>query len=69
MPVMCVVQLPVGKDQEKIQSTIEKISHVLIEELELEANQVRVTIEELPRGRYIAGGIMDYEMSGFNNNL
>ena len=29
-------------------------------------NQVRVTIDELPRGRYMAGGVLDRDMPDFN---
>lgn len=66
MPIMCVVQLPVGKKNEQVDAAIKDISDVLIRDFEAQPNQVRVTIEELPRGRYIAGGVMDYEMPDFN---
>lgn len=66
MPIMCVVQLPKGKKQEQVSAAIKDISDALIRDFEAQPNQVRVTIEELPRGRYIAGGVMDYEMPDFN---
>ena len=40
-------------------------SNILMENFAAQPTQVRVTIEELPRGRYIAGGVMDYEMPDF----
>lgn len=66
MPIMCVVQLPKGKKQEQVNAAMKDISEALIRDFEAQPNQVRVTIEELPRGRYIAGGVMDYEMPDFN---
>lgn len=67
MPIMCVVQLPQGKKSEQIQTAMQDLSNVLMKDFEAQPNQVRVTIEELPRGRYIAGGVMDYEMPDFNS--
>ena len=67
MPIMCVVQLPHGKKSELIQAAMQDLSNVLMKDFEAQPNQVRVTIEELPRGRYIAGGVMDYEMPDFNS--
>lgn len=46
---------------------MQDLSNVLMKDFEAQPNQVRVTIEELPRGRYIAGGVMDYEMPDFNS--
>ena len=67
MPIMCVVQLPQGKKSEQIQAAMQDLSNVLMKDFEAQPNPVRVTIEELPRGRYIAGGVMDYEMPDFNS--
>ena len=67
MPIMCVVQLPQGKKSEQIQAAMQDLSNVLMKDFEAQPNQVRVTIEELPRGRYIAGGVMDYEMQDINS--
>ena len=67
MPIMCVVQLPQRKKSEQIQAAMQDLSNVLMKDFEAQPNQVRVTIEELPRGRYIAGGVMDYEMPDFNS--
>jgi len=66
MPIMCVVQMPEGKDPQKINQTLVDLSNVLMNNFDAASNEVRVTIEELPRGRYIAGGVMDYEMPAFN---
>ncbi|MCR4672993.1 MAG: tautomerase family protein [Lachnospiraceae bacterium] len=68
MPIMCTVQLPKGKKQEQIQKALTDISNALMEDFGADPKQVRVTIEELPRGRYIAGGVMDYEMPDFNQD-
>lgn len=66
MPIMCVVQMPKGKKPEQIQAALTDLSNVLMKDFDAQPNQVRVTIDELPRGRYIAGGVMDYEMSDFD---
>lgn len=68
MPIMCVVQLPAGKKQEQVNAAIKDISDALMRDFDARPNQVRVTIEELPRGRYMAGGVMDYEMNGFDSD-
>ena len=47
-------------------AAIKDISDALMRDFEAQPNQVRVTIEELPKGRYMAGGVMDYEMAEFN---
>lgn len=65
MPIMCVVQMPKGKSPEKINNALADISEVLIKNFDVDPKQVRVTIDELPRGRYIAGGVMDYDMPDF----
>lgn len=65
MPIMCVVQMPKGKDPQKINQTLVDLSNVLMNNFDAASNEVRVTIEELPRGRYIAGGVMDYEMPAY----
>lgn len=69
MPVMCVVQMPKGKPAELIDQTMVEISRLLMKNFDLKPNQCRVSIEELPRCRFIGGGIMDYEMPEFNPGL
>lgn len=66
MPIMCVVQLPFGKKPEQIEKTLQDISDVLMENFEAQPNQVRVTIDELPRKRYMAGGVLAEDMPEFN---
>lgn len=66
MPIMCTVQLPAGKKPEQIEATLQDIAAVLMRNFEAEANQVRVTIDELPRGRYMAGGVIARDMPQFN---
>ena len=68
MPIMCTVQLPKGKKPEQIEQAIRDISESLMRDFEAQPNQVRVTIEELPRGRYMAGGVMDRDMPDFNHD-
>lgn len=68
MPIMCTVQLPKGKKPEQIEQAIRDISESLMRDFEAQPNQVRVTIEELPRGRYMAGGVMDRDMPDFNQD-
>lgn len=68
MPIMCVVQLPKGKKNEQVQQALKDLSEALMRDFEAQPNQVRVTIEELPKGRYMAGGVMDYEMPDFNED-
>ena len=68
MPIMCTVQLPQGKKPEQIEQALKDISESLIRDFGAQPNQVRVTIEELPRGRYMAGGVMDRDMPDFNEN-
>jgi phenylpyruvate tautomerase PptA (4-oxalocrotonate tautomerase family) len=65
MPVMCTVQLPAGKPSEQIEQTLSDISEVLMRNFNMQPNQVRVTIDELPLRRYSAGGVMGYEMPEF----
>lgn len=66
MPIMCTVQLPAGKDQEKIEATLQDIAQVLMRNFDAQPNQVRVTIDELPKGRYMAGGVLARDMPDFN---
>lgn len=66
MPIMCTVQLPMGKKPEQIEAAMKDISESLIRDFGAQPNQVRVTIEELPRGRYMAGGVLDRDMPDFN---
>ena len=66
MPIMCTVQLPAGKAPEQIEATLKGISEVLMRNFEAQPTQVRVTIDELPRLRYMAGGVLARDMPDFN---
>ncbi len=66
MPIMCTVQMPEGKGPEKVSALLTQRSKILMDELDAKPNEVRVTIDELPKNRYIAGGVMAYEMEGFD---
>ena len=44
---------------------MKEISELLMRELNAQPNEVRVLVDELPRNRYIAGGVMAYEMEAF----
>ena len=66
MPIMCTVQLPAGKAPEQISATLKDISEVLMRNFEAQPTQVRVTIDELPRLRYMAGGVLARDMPDFN---
>lgn len=66
MPIMCTVQLPEGKKSEQIEQALVDLSNVLMRDFEAQPHQVRVTIDELPRNRYMAGGVMAYDMPEFN---
>jgi phenylpyruvate tautomerase PptA (4-oxalocrotonate tautomerase family) len=66
MPIMCTIQLPEGKRQESIQKTLVDVSKILMENFDAAPNQVRVTIDELPKKRFMAGGVMACDMPDFN---
>ena len=66
MPIMCTVQLPACKAPEQIEATLKDISEVLMRNFEAQPTQVRVTIDELPRLRYMAGGVLARDMPDFN---
>lgn len=66
MPIMCTVQLPAGKKPEQIEETLKDISEVLMRNFDAQPNQVRVTIDELPKTRYMAGGVLARDMPEFN---
>ena len=55
-----------GKAPEQIEATLKDISEVLMRNFEAQPTQVRVTIDELPRLRYMAGGVLARDMPDFN---
>lgn len=66
MPYMCNIQMPKGKSREAIEKTMVEISEVIIRNFDAGPRQVRVIVDELPRNRYIVGGVMTAEMPEFN---
>jgi len=66
MPILCTVQMPAGKPRHQIEAALRDISQVLIQDFNVQPTQVRVTIDELPRNRYIVGGVMADELDGFD---
>ena len=68
MPIMCQINLPKGKKQDKIEKTLVDVAKVLMENFEAQPNKVRVTIDELPKTRYMAGGVMAEDMPDFQED-
>lgn len=66
MPYMCNIQMPKGKPREVIEKTMVEISEIMIRNFEAKPRQVRVIVDELPRDRYIIGGVMANEMPEFD---
>lgn len=66
MPYMCNIQMPKGKSKEVIERTMIEISEIMIRNFETQPRQVRVIVDELPRNRYIIGGVMADEMPEFD---
>ena len=65
MPYMCNIQMPKGKPTEVIEKTMVEISEIMIRNFDAKPRQVRVIVDELPRNRYIVGGVMTNEMPEF----
>lgn len=65
MPVFCTVEVPEGKNPETIKKVLEDVSAVLMKEFEVQPNQVRVTVNELPGDHYIVGGVMARDIADF----
>lgn len=68
MPIMCTVQMPQGRSREEINKIMADISNVLMTDLNTGEREVRVTITELPRNRFMAGGVMATDMPAFNKD-
>ncbi len=66
MPYMCNIQMPKGKSKEVIEKTMVEISEIMIRNFNAKPRQVRVIVDELPRNRYIVGGVMTNEMQEFD---
>lgn len=68
MPIMCTVQMPEGRSREEIDQVMADISKVLMTDLHTGEREVRVSIMELPRNRFMAGGVPAYDMPAFNKD-
>ena len=65
MPVLATSQYPKGKDYEHGENLTRSIAKVLMEELNVKPEQVRVIVREIDPKRFSAGGVMGYELEGF----
>lgn len=65
MPIMCTVQMPEGRPREEIEAVMRDVSAVLMKDLHTGERQVRVSVIEMPRNRFMAGGVMASEMPAF----
>lgn len=68
MPIMCTIQMPQGRSREEINKVMTDVSNVLMTDLQTGEREVRVTVTELPKNRFIAGGVMAYDMPAFNKS-
>lgn len=68
MPVMCTVQLPKGKKKAQIDKTLVEISNILMNNFDMQPSQVRVSICELPKNRFMAGDVLGFDMPEFNED-
>ncbi len=66
MPIMCTIQMPEGRSREEINKIMADVSDALMKDLHTGERQVRVSIVELPRNRFMAGGVAAYDMPEFN---
>ena len=60
MPVLATIQYPKGKDPKHGDNLTKSIAEVLMKELD-----VRVIVREINPKRFSAGGVMGYELEGF----
>jgi len=68
MPVLATIQYPKGKDPQIGEKLLVRIADVLMEELQVKPDQVRVVVCEIDPKRYCAGGVMGYDLEGFKSN-
>ena len=66
MPIMCTVQMPEGRSRDEINRVMTDVSAVLMKDLQTGEREVRVSVVELPRNRFMAGGVMATDMPAFN---
>ena len=65
MPVLATIQYPKGKDPKHGDNLTKSIAEVLMKELDVKPDQVRVIVREINPKRFSAGGVMGYELEGF----
>lgn len=65
MPVLATIQYPKGKDFQHGENLTKSIAEVLMKELDVKPEQVRVIVREIDSKRFSAGGVMGYELEGF----
>ena len=66
MPIMCTVQMPEGRPREEIESVMRDVSAALMKDLHTGEREGRVSVIEMPRNRFMAGGVMATDMPSFN---
>lgn len=66
MPILCTIQLPVGKEKAQIDKTLVDVSNILMDNFSMRPDQVRVSICELPKNRFMAGGVIGCDMPEFS---
>ena len=67
MPVLATIQYPKGKNPEHAEKLLKRIADVLMDELSVAPEQVRVVVREIDGKRYCAGGVMGFDLDGFKN--
>ena len=65
MPIMCTIQMPDGRTRQEIQKVMADVSEALMRDLQTGEREVRVSVVELPRVRFMAGGILARDMPAF----
>lgn len=68
MPIMCTVQMPEGRPRSEIEAIMRDVSAVLMKDLHTGEREVRVSVIEMPRNRFMAGGVMAAEMPAFQDH-
>ncbi len=65
MPIMCTIQMPEGRTRQEIQKVMADVSEALMRDLQTGEREVRVSVVELPRVRFMAGGVLARDMPAF----
>ena len=67
MPIMCTVQMPEGRPRSEIEAVMRDVSAALMRDLHTGEREVRVSVIEMPRNRFMAGGVMAKDMPAFRD--